>query len=384
MDLLTRKDLDTLMEAGEYPRISIYMPAEVRGQEVKKNAIMFKTLLEEAEHQAGKQKFPGLFDPAHALIENSPFWSHQEKGLAVFLSPELFRYYRLPLDLSQQTVVTDRFHVKPLLELFTETGEFYILAFSMNTVRLLRGSRFSVSELDLQDLPEDMATALRFDVPRKHMEFHTGTSSAKGEGRRPAMFHGQGTAGDKKEHKKNILRYFQKIDKAVHGFLKDSNAPLVLAGVDYLIPLYMEANSYNQLLPDPIKGNPERIGGKELHDKAWEIVEPHFHQRIDRDKTSYTVMAEKESDLASSDHKDILKKAYRGKVEVLFAAPGRHKWGRYDPEYDAIRVDAPKKKDSEDLLELAAVHAIRHGARVYTLAPDKMPGGAELAAIFRK
>jgi hypothetical protein len=384
MDLLTRKDLDTLMEAGEYPRVSIFMSAETKGQEVKKNAILFKTLLEEAEHQVGKQKFPGLFDRARALIENSPFWSHQEKGLAVFLSPDLFRYYRLPLDLKAQTVVTDRFHVKPLLEFFTETGEFYILAFSMNSVRLLRGTRFSVSELDIEDMPEDMATALRFDVPRKHVEYHTGTSSAQGEGKRPAIFHGQGTAGDKKEHKKNILRYFQKIDKALRGFLRDSSTPLVIAGVDYLIPLYMEANSYGHLLPDPIKGNPERMDKKELHDKAWEIVEPRFRRRVDSDRASYTAMSGKKSDLASSDHKDILRKAYRGKVDVLFAAPGKHKWGRYDPEYDAVRVDAPKKKDSEDLMELAAVHAIRHGARVYTLAPDEMPGKTEIAAIYRK
>ena len=41
-----------------------------------------------------------------------------------------FRYYQLPLSLEELTVVTSRFHLKPLLALFNEDGQYYILALS--------------------------------------------------------------------------------------------------------------------------------------------------------------------------------------------------------------------------------------------------------------
>jgi len=46
-------------------------------------------------------------------------------------------------------VVSDRFHLKPLLPLLTGDGRFYILALSQNQVRLLQGTRYSVRGLYL-------------------------------------------------------------------------------------------------------------------------------------------------------------------------------------------------------------------------------------------
>jgi hypothetical protein len=42
-------------------------------------------------------------------------------------------------------VVTDRFHIKPLLPLLSGDGRFYVLALSQSEVRLLQGTRYSVS-----------------------------------------------------------------------------------------------------------------------------------------------------------------------------------------------------------------------------------------------
>ncbi|MBD3427101.1 MAG: hypothetical protein GF409_07735 [Candidatus Omnitrophica bacterium] len=384
MDLFTREDLNALIDENDYPCISIYMPAVVKGREVRKNPILFKNLVEEAEKEASREKYPQLYETAHRLQEDTFFWGHQEKGMAAFLSPGIFKYYRLPVEFPQEVVVTDRFHVKPLLEMFMETGEFYILAFSANQVRFFRGTRFSVDEINIESMPKDMGTALRFDVPQKSIEFHTRTSPSKGGAQRPAVFHGQGVAGDKREHKKNILRYLHKIDDALKGFLRDSKAPLVLAGVEYLLPLYREANSYNFLLEEGIKGNPERIKPEQLHREAWNIVEPHFKQKRLEDTEKFQMMAGKESPLASTDHKTIVQQAYRGKVGTLFVAVGRHKWGRYDPEHDSFRLDSPKKNDSEDLLELAAIYAIRHGGKVYALEAGEMPAHCDVAGILRK
>jgi len=91
-------------------------------------------------------------------------------------------------------------------------------------------------------------------------------------GHHPAKFHGQGVGID--EAKEDILRYFQHIDRGLHALLKDETAPLMLAGVEYLFPLYQEANTYPHLLEQGITGNPDKLKAETLREKAWDIVEP--------------------------------------------------------------------------------------------------------------
>lgn len=84
-------------------------------------------------------------------------------------------------------VATDRFHLKPLLQLLSGDGQFYILALSQNQVRLFQGNRYHVSGVELTDLPTSMAEALQLDNPQQNLQFHTGTSQGGGGDR--ATFH---------------------------------------------------------------------------------------------------------------------------------------------------------------------------------------------------
>ena len=78
-----------------------------------------------------------------------------------------------------------------------------------------------------------MAEALRFNDPERRLQFHTGAVTPGGRGDRPAAFHGHGV-GQGVEAKTDILRDFHKVDEALQEVLRDEEAPLVLAGVDYL------------------------------------------------------------------------------------------------------------------------------------------------------
>ena len=88
-----------------------------------------------------------------------------------------------------------------------------------------------------------------------------------------AIFHGHGV-GELPDKKDRILRYFQKVDAGLNDILADQQAPLVLAGVDYLLPIYQQANSYPHLLTDGITGDPEDVSDEDLHRQALDIVLP--------------------------------------------------------------------------------------------------------------
>lgn len=382
MNVLNKGDLKKLMGEHKGPCISIFMPTHRGGAESQQDQTRFKNLLRDAEEGLLKidlrlPEAKELLEPAQTLLQNSLFWGHQSDGLAIFVSPQTFGYYRLPVDFKELVVVTDRFHIKPLLPLISGDGRFYVLALSQNEVRLFHGSRYSVVEVDLEGAPGSLADALTGKDLQKQFHFHAGTPGTKGE--RAAIFHGHGTGSN--NNKERIMRYFREVDRGVHNVLKDERVPLVLAGVEYLFPLYKHVSTYSYLVNEGVAGNPERLSPEKLHGQAWNIVRPYFEKEQRDAVAQYRQTAG--TDRASCDVKAIVLAAYYGKVELLFVAVGLHRWGTFEPDTNLIQLHDEAKSGDEDLLGFAAIHALLNGGSVYGVEPDRVPDDAPLAAVFR-
>jgi hypothetical protein len=382
MDLLTPEELRRLIQKKETPCVSIFMPTYRTSPETKQNPIRFKNLLREAEKRLKEgglriTEARKLLKPTKALLKDSIFWQFQSDGLAVFISPDIFHYYHLPFPFEELLVVTDRFHIKPLLHLLSKDGRFFILALSQNEVRLFQCTRHSVNEFELEGVPKSMAEALKYDDPEKQLQFHTRTPG--GTGVRAAIFHGQGVGID--DTKDNILRYFHQIDHGVQKLLRGERAPVVLAGVDYLFPIYREANTFLNLMDEGISGSPEGLRAEELHKKAWDIAEPYFLKSQEEAANQYRQLTG--SERVSNDVRKIVQAAYDGRVDLLFAAVGIHQWGTYDPETLTVHLHKEAEPGDEDLLDFAAIHTFLNGGTVYAVEPEKVPDEAPLAALFR-
>src|SRR5512140_3948861 len=236
MNILSRDDLRSLIDKQNGPCVSIFMPTHRAGRQVQQDPIRFKNLIRRAEEQLREQGVrstdaSALLKPTYKLLEDNEFWRHQSNGLAVFVANGELRYYRLPVDTQEMAIVVDRFHVNPLLTLLSGDGQYYILAISLNKVRLLKGSHYSVKEVKLRGIPGSLAEALSYDLPQKMIHYHSAGHS-KGISRRDGWLYGSGP--EDPDAKEAILRYFQQLDDGVYEVLKEEHAPLVLAGVKYL------------------------------------------------------------------------------------------------------------------------------------------------------
>jgi hypothetical protein len=180
--------------------------------------------------------------------------------------------------------------------------------------------------------------------------------------------------------KDDLGRYFQNIDRGLHAVLREEQAPLVVAAVDYLLPIYKEASTYPHLLEKGIEGNPDRLSEKELHDRAWAIVAPHFQATLRQALGLYHQLAG--TGRATSEVKQIIPATYRGEVATVFLTQGNHLWGILDPHTKEVYLHEQRKPGDEDLLNYAAIQALRHGNTVYTLRPEDIPAGKRLAAIY--
>jgi hypothetical protein len=380
VDLLRQADVAGLIRPGRGPHVSIFVPTERVEARTPQGRVRLKNLLRDAEHQLrGSGVRPpavgSLLEPARRLAEAAEFWRYQSEGLALFLRPAWWASWRLPLEFEPLVVAGNRFYVKPLLPLLTGDGHFFVLALSQNEVRLLEGSRQRVEEVDLPQVPRGLREALRYDEPGKELLFHvTGRS-----GGATAVFHGHGAGGEEK--KARILRYFRQIDHGLSEVLQEEGAPMVLAGVEYLLPIYREASAYPNLLDEGITGNPEHLDPTELHARAWSIVEPVFRRAAEEAAARYRKLAG--TGQATGDLAEVVRAAGHGRVDTLFVAPGVRMWGRYEPDDGAVEIHDEREPTDEDLLDVAAGRTLAQGGTVFAVPPEEVPDSAPAAAILR-
>lgn len=381
MDIFTTQDLHNLITSQAGWHVSLFMPAHRYGRETEQDRIRYRNLLNQAEKRLLEKNLrvpdvKKMLKPAERLLLDSAFWRGQSDGLALFFTNQSLYSHRLPLPFEELVVVSDRFHIKPLLPFFSSDGQFYILALSQKQIRLLKGTRHTVDEIDLENLPTSLAEALPLEQFERQLQFHTGTPSGMGE--RAGVFHGH---DPKNSEKDRILRWFHKIDAELTRLLAEERAPVVLAGVEYLFSLYEEANSYPTLLKEGIKGNPDVLKPAELHARAWPLVQPIFTQAQRKAAARYHQLAGSES--ASGDLKQTLLAAHHGRIETLFVALVRQVWGSFDPQTGTVVVHDQAQPGDMDLLDLAAAETLIKGGAVYAVEPNLVPEKGTLAAIFR-
>jgi hypothetical protein len=222
-----------------------------------------------------------------------------------------------------------------------------------------------------------LSEALKYDDPEKQLQFHTRAPAAGGE--RAAMFHGHAVGKD--DAKDDILRFFQEVDQGLQKIFREERAPLVLAGVDYLLPIYREANSYSRVMEEGMTGNPEGLKPEELQKEAWGLVEPYFLKVQQEATARYKQLAG--GDRTSNEIEKIIPAALEGRVDLLFVAVGVQRWGTLDPVTFSVHFHEEPGPRDEDLLDFAALHTLLNGGTVYAVNPEEVPDEAPVAAVFR-
>ena len=375
MTQLSFTDFQNLAQA-EKTCVSLYMPAEKAGAETRKNPIRFKNLLSTATEKLANraEELSEALETANSYIDRHDFWQHQDSGLAFFINSDGVKYYRLPYSFDEQVEVGDRFYLKPLLPVLTNDNKFYLLALSQNEVKFFLGSHYSINQIELPNgIPASLAEALKYDDPEKQTQYHSGDGSGS------PIYHGQGVGTT--DNKDEIKRFFQQIDNALTSVLQESHTPLILAGVEFLMPIYHEANSYGNLLEEGVTGNPENVSAEDLHQQAWAIIEP----RLAADKTAAIDNYHQQSGagLSSSRLEEIVAGAVNGQIDTLIITADAQAWGTYDLQANKVEIHTEAKDNSVDLINMAVTQTYLQKGKVYTVDKSLMPEGKQAIAVLR-
>lgn len=377
MKILSKAELDLLIHETGSPAVSLYLPTHRKGN-IEQDPIRLKNLLRDTENQLSNYELRPptarkFLNPLVELLSDSLFWQNQGDGLAIFLSAKVFRHYQVPCRFPELSVVSDSFHIKPLIPLLSEDGIFYILTLSQNNVKLLQCTRYFVRDITPENIPSSFEETLQYDQQEKQLQFRTQQTDGH------ALFHGHGVKKD--FDKVNILRYFHEIDQGVKEILKGEHAPLIVAAVEYLHPLYREASSYPNLSDEKIAGNPDEVSEKSLQEKGWELVQPYFERERKAALKKYPEALSKGR--ATNDLKEAVLAAHDGRIATIFVEAEVQQWGYFDSENRKVHLVEEKRAGLKDLLDVVASATLMKDGAVYVLKSEHMPDSSAVAALLR-
>ena len=377
-------DMDKLIQIQDQPCISIYLPTSESGTDIRGPFIRLKNAIRECEKQLGDrgtepEDVSEITGSLKTLLHDKPLLSQPDQLLAIFACCNFFQYYRFPMDFTQQIVVSNQFYIKPLVPLLTLNKTFYILSLSLHQVKLYEATYLRISEKSLKNSPKSIQDLLQYEEVQKQIQCHT-MPRGKSVGS-SAIFHGHGNVADETKHKKDITQFLHVVDKGVTGLLSDERNPLILAGVDYIRAAYTKLSDYPNVLPEGIDGNPELLNQSELHQAAWDIVEPLLTKEIKTGMERYGDLSN--SKRTSANIRDILPAAHQARVDTLLVDGKQCLWGLFDPETNHIQIHREPEMMDEDLLNLTVIYVLSGGGKVYMPSAQQMPEGSALASIFR-
>jgi hypothetical protein len=383
MELIPKEEFTELINYQGSNCISIYIPTHRSGVEVneKQDAIIFKNALQAVNTELQKkdlssQEIETLLAPGFELYNNEIFWNNQLDGLAVFLADGFSKTIQLPFSVNEENYLNSAFYISPLLPAITNKEEFYLLVLSKHDAKFYQGNAFGLQRLEVAELPNGMDDVIHFEEKEGRQLFRQGSKGGTGS----ANFHGHGEG--QSDDKANLGIYFQEVDRTLFSeILHDKNVPLVLAGVEYLIPIYRGVSKYNNIAEEAITGSQEHESTLTLFTKCREILTPYFEQQTKKALLNYYNQIA--TPLTSSMPEKVIPASFYAQISDLFIAKGVHIWGKFNEVDNKLEIHPEKQEGDECLINKAAAKTYANGGSVYLLDPEQMPKESIIAAFMR-
>lgn len=382
MDLLNRKDIQALATSeADGIHVSFFIPTHRVGSEMQADPLQWKNLVGNVEamllEEMRRPDVEALLEPAKALQNNSLAWQRMGDGLAMFLRPGWHETYRIPASLPVLATVGEHFVTGPLMRLLSGDEHFFLLAISQSEVRLMDGSRHTVAEVELGDVPTAVADVV--EAPDAESGRLTRPMSGDRGGR--AVFYGHGAA-DENAKKSDLIFFLRQVSAGLDEILNDQTTPMVLVGLEQNVVAYREVNNYGHVLDEAVLRNPDDLSAEQLHELAWPIVETRL--RAERSDLIERFRGLNGTGLVSSDLAYISDAAQQGRVEVLFMRADPWCWEEATEisGADVVRLGLDDRYVVCEQVDAAAANTLAMGGAVYATSQEVVPD-SPVAAILR-
>ncbi len=373
---------DIIFEESEI-YVSIYQPTHRHRPENKQDIIRFKQLLETVElalaEKITKKEMEKFLEPLYELQKDKMFWEHTKDGLVILLNENRCVIYKLNRSVKEIAVVSDTFHIKPLIRVFQSADAYYVLGINMQKYNLYIGNRYDLEEVVFdEDTPRNVEEVLKELGDAYETGYLThGTYGGTAGGN--SVYHGQG--GKKEEVLKYTEKFFKYVDRMViENYTNPTNFPLILAGLDENQSQFRKLSHNKNLLEKGIKIDYESIDKDDLTEKSWEIMEEFYRNKSKEliDKFNNLLGTGNSSDNLV----EIAKSAVSGRVDKLLIKSDVIIPGIVDKLTGEIELIEDSNAPNDVLNSILEI-VLKEAGEVVLLSEEDMPTKEPIAAIFR-
>jgi len=356
VDIPSQQEIKLLNKRRADACISLYLPTSPLTQQAGSSQTVLKNMSKRAVDQlreAGldKRRLDLIEKRIDALMEDTAFWRLMANSLAVLVTPDDLRTYRLANALHERVEVSDRFSLKPLLRAVTFPHTAFVLALSENAARLIEVSAdYTPQEIAVQGLPKDAADA----VGRIH--------------------------GSEGQHVR-LAQYARVVDAAIRPMFAGLDVPLILAASEPLASIYRSVNSFPGLLAEGILDTDDRTSSADIAAAATPVLDRHYAENLEAVRQVFEDRAA--SGRASDDMADVARAATFGAIETLLVDIDASLPGTIDEQSGALVLAEADGASVYDVIDEIAGRALSSGAKVLAVRGPDIPRGGPVAAILR-
>ena len=347
-----------LLADHQAPCVSIYFPAQRAAPPADQNQARFRDLLDKAQQQL-REKYPDRFGKSVLrklhTIPAEQIGPGPHDGIAVFASPDYLQVIDLQRGVDDLVVVSDTFHVKPLIRTMQHGDRYEILCFSPNRIRIFEGNAHSITQLPLRNVPACIFEAHQVPVAGQSI----------------------GQAAPMK-----MEQFIRLVDRAVwEDHSRTSHLPLVVAADSKHLAEFLGATKNQYVIEQGMALQPDHIDDARLHTEAWKMIEPRCRAELNRLGDQFR--SAKARQKGSDELTQVAEAAAVGRVDTLIVDATVHIPGVVDRRSGMIEQDMLLDARAEDLLDNLAEMVLKRDGQVYVLPHEMMPTDAGVAAMYR-
>ena len=375
MHPFTVGDLQDLLGERKGPCVSIYMPTHRRAAGGQEDRLRFKNLVDDARRRlaavVAPRAVPRLLAPLDPMLD-AAFWRGTLDGFAAFTAAGYARHFRVPAEVPERVIVSDTFHVRPLIRYLQSQRRWYVLSLAGNEIRFFEATATGLAPKTVPDMPRTPEEANIATGEKPGLSAH---SSGGGH----LNVHGDSEPRSEREDR---ARWFRAVDHAVCRLLRDEQAPLVLAGVSRVLSVYRSVSRYPNLVATGIEGNFVRSKPEDLFARAAPAATAALRSRETEAVDEYQRM---NGAMRSSDDLVVVAAAaVQGRVRRLMIERGRTVRGNFDRATGEVKKRAARDDAyGDDVLDDLAGAVLVRGGEVFVVEKERMPTKSPVAATLR-
>jgi hypothetical protein len=186
----------------------------------------------------------------------------------------------------------------------------------------------------------------------------------------------------KDDQKIRAKRFFQIVQPMVTKAIEvNGEAPLILAGHDFLVSIYQKINTYQNTIAAHTQINPGPISLDFLHSEGNKKYEEYRMEKQDEERIKFNNNLKIE--LTSGSPEEVIKGGQAGKIDSLFYNKNIELFGFTETKDENFQANVTNNQEDENLTNLAVIYALQNDAKIFPLTEDQMPIKVPFCARFR-